>query len=73
MAAHLSTRPLVRSTRKLTPTDAGAAYLAACRRLLEQVGDAERAASDEYSAPRNLYEFFHLVRGQFLPCPFVVT
>jgi DNA-binding transcriptional LysR family regulator len=45
MAAHLNTRLLVRSTRKLTLTDAGAAYLAACRRILEQVGDAERVVA----------------------------
>ena len=47
LEAHLNTRLLVRSTRKLTLTDAGAAYLAACKRILEQVGDAERTASGE--------------------------
>jgi DNA-binding transcriptional LysR family regulator len=52
LEAHLRTRLLVRSTRKLTLTDAGAAYLAACRRILEQVGDAERAVTGEYVAPR---------------------
>jgi DNA-binding transcriptional LysR family regulator len=52
LEAHLKTRLLVRSTRKLTLTDAGAAYLAACRRILEQVGDAERTASGEYVAPK---------------------
>ena len=52
LEAHLSTRLLIRSTRKLTLTDAGAAYVAASKRILEQVGDAERAASGEYSSPR---------------------
>jgi DNA-binding transcriptional LysR family regulator len=52
LEAHLKTRLLIRSTRKLTLTDAGAAYVAACKRILEQVGDAERAASGEYTAPR---------------------
>jgi DNA-binding transcriptional LysR family regulator len=52
LEAHLRTRLLVRSTRKLTLTDAGAAYLAACKRILEQVGDAERNATGEYIAPR---------------------
>jgi DNA-binding transcriptional LysR family regulator len=52
LEAHLNARLLIRSTRKLTLTDAGAAYVSACKRILEQVGDAERAASGEYSAPR---------------------
>src|SRR5580693_3079383 len=37
---HLKTRLLTRSTRKLTLTDAGAAYLAACKVILEYVDDA---------------------------------
>src|SRR5271169_6668672 len=52
LEAHLNTRLLIRSTRRLTLTDAGAAYVAACKRILEQVGDAERAASGEYRSPR---------------------
>ena len=52
LETHLGTRLLIRSTRKLTLTDAGAAYVAACKRILEQVGEAERAASGEYSAPK---------------------
>jgi DNA-binding transcriptional LysR family regulator len=52
LEAHLNTRFLIRSTRKLTLTDAGAAYVAACKRILEQVGDAERVVSGEYSSPR---------------------
>jgi DNA-binding transcriptional LysR family regulator len=52
LEAHLKTRLLIRSTRQLTLTDAGAAYVAACKRILEQVGEAERAASGEYSLPR---------------------
>ncbi|MEN3975054.1 LysR family transcriptional regulator [Emcibacter sp. SYSU 3D8] len=52
LETHLNARLLIRSTRKLTLTDTGQAYLAACRRILEQVGDAERVASGEYSAPR---------------------
>jgi DNA-binding transcriptional LysR family regulator len=52
LEAHMNTRLLIRSSRRLTLTDAGAAYVAACKRILEQVGEAERAASGEYSAPR---------------------
>lgn len=33
-------------------TDAGRSYLAACRRILDDVGEAERAAAGEYRAPR---------------------
>jgi len=49
---HLKARLLVRSTRKLALTDAGADYLAACKRILEQVDEAEAAAAGEYSVPR---------------------
>jgi len=52
LEASMKTRLLIRSSRKLTLTEAGAAYVAACKRILEQVGDAERAAYGEYSAPR---------------------
>jgi DNA-binding transcriptional LysR family regulator len=48
---HLKTRLLNRSTRQLTLTDTGQAYLAACRRILDEVGEAERTAAGEYSAP----------------------
>ena len=52
LEARLDARLLTRSTRKLMLTDAGAAYVTACKRILEQVGDAERAASGEYSTPK---------------------
>jgi DNA-binding transcriptional LysR family regulator len=52
LEAHLKTRLLNRSSRRLTLTDAGRSYVAACRRILEEVGEAERAAAGEYSAPK---------------------
>lgn len=52
LEAYLHTRLLVRSTRRLILTDSGAAYVAACKQILEQVGEAERTASGEYNAPK---------------------
>src|ERR1700722_6500970 len=52
LEAHLGTRLLNRTSRRLTLTEAGDAYVAACRPILEEVDEAERAAAGEYSAPR---------------------
>jgi DNA-binding transcriptional LysR family regulator len=52
LEAHLNARLLTRTTRRMTLTSAGEAYVAACKRILEQVAEAERAASGEYAAPR---------------------
>ena len=52
LEAHLGARLVSRSTRRLALTDAGEAYLAACRRILDEVAEAERAAAGEYSAPQ---------------------
>ncbi|MGM4916998.1 LysR family transcriptional regulator [Tardiphaga sp. 813_E8_N1_3] len=51
---HLGTRLVIRTSRKLTLTDAGRAYVAASRRILEQLGEAEREAGGEYNAPRGV-------------------
>ena len=48
----LGTRLLIRTTRKLTLTDAGTAYVAAARRILDQVEEAERQAAGEFTAPK---------------------
>lgn len=52
LEAHLNTCLVQRSTRRLAPTEAGRAYVAACRRILDDIGDAERAAAGEYLVPR---------------------
>lgn len=52
LEAHLKSRPLHRTTRQLSLTDVGASYLAACRRILEDIGEAERAATGEYAVPK---------------------
>jgi DNA-binding transcriptional LysR family regulator len=48
----LGVQLLARSTRKVTVTDSGQQFYEACRRILGDLGEAERAASGEYSAPR---------------------
>jgi DNA-binding transcriptional LysR family regulator len=52
LEAHLRTQLVVRTSRRLQLTEAGRAYVAASRRILDEVDDAERAASGEYRAPR---------------------
>jgi DNA-binding transcriptional LysR family regulator len=52
LEAHLKTRLLHRSTRQLSLTEAGISYVAACRRILEEIGEAERAATGEYASPK---------------------
>ena len=52
LESHLNTRLLHRTTRQLSLTEAGSAYVAACRRILEDIGEAERAATGEYAAPK---------------------
>jgi DNA-binding transcriptional LysR family regulator len=52
LEAELRTQLLLRSTRQLTLTESGRGYVEACRRILEQVNEAERAAAGEYTAPR---------------------
>jgi len=48
----LRARLLTRSTRHLALTEAGTTYLAACRRILEDVATAERGAAGQHQEPR---------------------
>jgi DNA-binding transcriptional LysR family regulator len=52
LEAHLKTRLLVRSTRKLRLTESGAEYLTASKRIIECVNDAEAHASGAHVAPK---------------------
>ncbi|BCX69901.1 MULTISPECIES: LysR family transcriptional regulator [Pseudomonas] len=52
LESHLNTRLLHRTTRQLSLTEAGASYVAACRRILEDIGEAERMATGEYASPK---------------------
>jgi DNA-binding transcriptional LysR family regulator len=49
---HLGIRLLLRGSRRLTLTDAGRDYVESCRRIVEDVAEAERAASGEYRRPQ---------------------
>lgn len=52
LEAHLRTKLFNRSTRALVLTDAGSSFVAASKRILADVAEAERAASGEYAVPR---------------------
>src|SRR5215469_11516351 len=47
----LRTKLFDRSARRLALTDAGLSYVAALKRILPDISEAERAASGEYAAP----------------------
>ena len=51
LESHLRTKLFKRSSRQLVLTDAGTSYLAACKRILADVTEAERTATGEYTAP----------------------
>lgn len=74
LESHLRTRLLVRSTRRLALTDAGRSYVEACRRILDEVAEAERAAAGEYRAPRgDLSITAPVVFGRLHVLPIVVN
>jgi DNA-binding transcriptional LysR family regulator len=52
LETQLHARLFNRGSRRLELTDAGRSYVEACRRILEDVDEAERAVSGEYRAPR---------------------
>ena len=51
LEVHLRAKLFDRTTRKLALTAAGTSYVAASKRILADLMEAERAASGEYSAP----------------------
>ena len=52
LESHLGAQLLIRSTRKLTVTDSGQRYYEDVRRILDEIGEAERQASGEYQRPK---------------------
>lgn len=52
LEAHLGARLLLRSNRSATLTEAGQTYVDACRRILDDVSEAELAASGAFTTAR---------------------
>jgi DNA-binding transcriptional LysR family regulator len=73
LETHLKTRLFNRSSRHITLTDEGRSYVAACKRILEDLGEAERAASGEFSAPKgDLIITAPIVFGRLHVLPIVI-
>jgi DNA-binding transcriptional LysR family regulator len=72
LEARLNAQLLVRSTRRLSLTEAGSAYIVACKRILEQVDEAESQAAGEFTVPRgNLTMTAPIVFGRLHIVPVV--
>jgi DNA-binding transcriptional LysR family regulator len=70
---HLQTRLFTRATRSIALTEAGAAYVAVCRSVLQEIKEAEQAAAGEYSAPKgDLLITAPLVFGRLHLLPVVI-
>ena len=70
---HLGIRLLLRGHRKIELTDAGRGYVAACRRTLEDIAEAERIAAGEYRAPQGeLILSVPFIMGRTFVMPVVV-
>lgn len=52
LETYLKVRLLNRSTRRLELTEIGKSYLVACKRIVDEVHEAERAAANEYTVPK---------------------
>ena len=74
LEAHLNARLFNRSTRRLTLTDAGETYIAACKRILEDVRETEHTVSGEFSTPRGeLVISAPIVFGRIHVLPVIAT
>jgi DNA-binding transcriptional LysR family regulator len=73
LEAHLKTRLFSRSRRGLSLTETGLGYVATCRRILEDLSEAEQAVSGEFSAARgNLVITAPVVFGRLHVLPIVI-
>ena len=73
LESRIKTRLLLRTTRRLTLTDAGRAYFERCKQILGDIDEAERAAAGEYAAPKGqLVVTAPLIMGRLHVVPVVV-
>ncbi len=73
LEAHLGARLLTRAGRQASLTEEGRAYVVACKRILEDVQETERAAAGEYRTPRGeLVVTAPIVFGRLHMLPVVV-
>jgi DNA-binding transcriptional LysR family regulator len=73
LEAHLRTRLVNRTSRRLILTEVGRSYVAACKRILEDIREAERTAAGEYIAPRgDLFITAPIVFGRLHVLPIVL-
>ena len=54
LEAHLGTKLIARSTRRLSLTSAGSAYLEKCREILNLIEEAETGLAEDRASPRGL-------------------
>jgi DNA-binding transcriptional LysR family regulator len=73
LEGYLGTRLINRSSRRIALTEAGHSYVESCRRILEQVTEAEQAAQGEFRVPRgHLVITTPVVFGRLHVLPIVV-
>jgi DNA-binding transcriptional LysR family regulator len=73
LETHLRARLVTRTSRRLELTDAGRSYVAACKRILDDIAEAERTASGEYATPRgDLTVTAPILMGRLVALPVVV-
>ncbi len=52
LESHLGAQIFTRTSRRLTLTDSGEAYVAACRRIVDDITEAERTMAGEFRTPK---------------------
>lgn len=74
LEAHLGLRLLIRTTRTVRVTDAGARYAQDCRRILAELSEADESVSGLHSAPRGrLTVTAPMLFGSLMVTPIVMS